>query len=124
MTEEIRTTWDDGAADLLTVPTLSGTTVTLMRGPLVITGWSITNNGAGSVKVTFMDGGGQIGPAVQINANSTNNTAMPDRGVRVETDLEVTVGAGGTISGCVFIRSPGREWKGKEESQSTPSPSK
>lgn len=114
------TEWDDGAAELLTVPPLSGATETLIRGPVVLLGWSLSNTGAGSAKFTTQDGGGQIGPAAQITNGQINNVSLGDRGVKFHTELVVIVGSGGTISGCLFIREATRQKDRDRESQSTP----
>lgn len=119
MAEEVRDEWDDGAATLLTYEGQEGEQVMLIRGPLVLLGWSLTNGGAASVKIVFYDGAAGIGPAVQINNGNTNNTTFFDSGIKIETELQVLQGANGPVTGCVFIRMPDYQRERRERSQST-----
>lgn len=104
-----------------------GGPVNLANGPMVLTGASLVNAGAAPATVTFQDGSAETVLTAVLAAGASAQLLVPDRGVMVTTQLNLTVAGSGPVNGCAYTRQPRdyvrerESWQPKSEASTSPS---
>jgi hypothetical protein len=102
--------WDDNAADIINIPAISNQTVTLANGPCVLLGHFLWNQGAVAVGVNIFDGTAKTIWGISLGINARSTFTYPDKGLYIETDLEIQVQAAQPVNGSIWVRFPPR-WR-------------
>lgn len=99
----------------------------IANGPMIFTGASLLNAGATASTVTFSDGSTETVGVITIPAGVSGMLDVPDKGVAVTTQLNITVAGAGPVSGCAYTRQPRdyvrerESWQPKSEVSTSPS---
>lgn len=118
------TAWDDGAARPIPVNIVTGQQLTFVNGPLVFLGFWLKNAAGATTQIAFFDGAaGEIyGTSITSGGNQTDD--FPDRGILVETELQMSCSGGGPVTGSLWVRTKEdyerrlEQWRTKYEPES------
>lgn len=122
------TPWDDGAARAVPVSVAAVGTQTVLNGPLVLLGYSLKNAAGATAQILVEDGAGLELIQTSITAGGNQQGTLPDRGILVDTDLEITVSGNAPVTGVFYVRTKERyeervkHWHMKYEHSKSPSP--
>lgn len=102
--------WARDAATIINIPATSNTTIIVCNGPCVLLGHFLWNQGGVAVGVNLNDGLAKTIWGISLGANARSTFTYPDRGLYIETDLELNVQAAQPVNGSMWVRFPPR-WR-------------